>query len=343
MKAVSSGVIAFVLCLTFQSKAQTAGARFLLLRPSASANAMGGIGVATTEDGFATYFNPAGLAFSRGLNISGSFVKPLPFFGDIVHSYGAASFNFVSIGAIGVSGNFYWRGRQFRLNQNAVRAGVLDNYLNYNAKASYATRITENVAVGGSVGIVRQKLEDFGDHSGQITTNSVMFDLGVQIKGVATDLVWTPEVGIEDESGIGELASTDEHRGASFGFAIVNFGPKMTFIDEEQADKPPTLVTTGFAYSPIRSREVGVMIAFEVEKRFFEESFIDYMHYGTEVTLYRFFALRVGRYADTFGANNSYWTWGGGLRTKFFSLSIASYSQSIVRAWHFDGQFHWEF
>jgi hypothetical protein len=85
---ISPGWGLFLILILIQPmNAQKSTARFLLWQPSALSHAMGGVGTALHEDAFAMYYNPSALAFSRRFNAVGSLVKPLPFFGNTVHSF----------------------------------------------------------------------------------------------------------------------------------------------------------------------------------------------------------------------------------------------------------------
>jgi hypothetical protein len=90
--------------------AQSTAGRFLFYNPSAISNGMGGIGVADDRSAFATYFNPAGIAFGPTISACGSYVKPFSFFDNVEHSYFAVSANLKKIGAIGLSMNVFWKG-----------------------------------------------------------------------------------------------------------------------------------------------------------------------------------------------------------------------------------------
>ena len=60
------------------SAATAQSALFLLISPSARAGGMGEAQVALANDSYATYWNPAGLGFQEGYEISGMHVNWLP-------------------------------------------------------------------------------------------------------------------------------------------------------------------------------------------------------------------------------------------------------------------------
>lgn len=315
---------------------------------------MGGVGVSLSDNAFGTYFNPAGLAFSKGLQLGSSIVKPVPFFGNVVQNYNSLSVNLDEIGAFGLSGNFYWRGEQARLHDDGTRtASIEENYFNYDAKLSYAYPVAENIAIGGSIGLLRQNLSERGVgmqlNSGGVT--SVLFDVGFFMKGIAEDATYADD----DEAeavGVPSYAGGRAERGITAGIALLNAGPSIAFAQKSQADPAPALILAGVSYSPVRVREVGILVAIEAEKRFGDEPVldrkitkgaIDYWHFGIEVSVFRMLALRGGKFEDASGPKNSYWTWGIGIETKYASFNVARYTYALFPTWHFDGQFHWEF
>jgi hypothetical protein len=83
--------------------AQKSSARWLFLKPSAEAMALGGTGTGYNLNTFSTYFNPAALTQNRGLNIASSYVNPYPFFPNVTHAFVSFSFNFAQYHTLAVS------------------------------------------------------------------------------------------------------------------------------------------------------------------------------------------------------------------------------------------------
>ena len=275
------------------SSGQQSGARYLLWRPTATSNSMGGVGTALFEDAFAAYFNPAGLAFSGPISLGGSFEQPIPFLASTAHTYISLAGNFGSVGAFAVSTNLIWMGRYPRtLSSGPSPVGVTEPF-DWQAKLSYARVISEDVSAGMSMSFLRENLADYGteQEQGRGQSSSVMFDAGVMVRDLLTEATWDPA---PDDSWapLIEMADTDSRRGFSVGLAIVNVGPRRTFIDAAQFDEPPTQMTLGVAYSPVRSNLAGLLLAVDLEKQFFEDSNLDYVHWGTELSIIRLVSLR---------------------------------------------------
>lgn len=97
MKRIYSIVVALLLIsgpsLNAQSKA---GAIFLLISPGARAGGMGEAQVAVANDAFASYWNPAGLAFQEGSEIAFMHVNWLPNLADdLYYEFFVLSFPFL--------------------------------------------------------------------------------------------------------------------------------------------------------------------------------------------------------------------------------------------------------
>lgn len=304
---------------------------------------MGGVGTALSQDVFASYFNPAGLAFSRQMGIGGSFVRPIPFFGNTAHSYVSFVTDLESLGAIGVSSNLFWKGKQVRT--GAGGPGLLgdENLLDWQGKVSYAKPIIDFLSVGASISVLQENLSEFGtdQEPGMGRSTSVLFDAGIMIKDLWTDATWNP-YDQEADFEFDDIVDPFAHRGVSLGLSVLNLGPNLSFIDPDQSDHPPSVLSLGVAYSPMRSHVVGLLIDVDLEKQLFEKSTLDYVHWGSELRVYRFISLRGGFFQDTYGPKNSYWTWGAGLHLRFASFNVARYTRMLLPSWHVDGTLSWE-
>ena len=304
---------------------------------------MGGVGTALSQDVFAAHFNPAGLALSREMGIGGSFVRPIPFLGSTAHSYVSLVTNLESLGAMGVSANLFWKGKQVRTGPGGPELIGAENPLDWHAKLSYAYPVTEFLSIGASIGVLQENLSEFGtaQEAGKGRSTSVMFDAGVMIKDLWTEATWThydPEV----DSQFDGIVDPVSHRGVSVGLSLLNMGPNLSFIDPDQSDHPPSVLSLGVAYSPIRSTFAGLLVDVDLEKQLFEKSTVDYVHWGGELRLYRLISLRGGYFQDTFGPKNSYWTWGAGFHLKFVSINVARYTRMLLPSWQVDGALSWE-
>ena len=83
MKRIFSIVAALLIISSPSIKGQSdAGAIFLLISPGARAGGMGEAQVAVANDAYASYWNPAGLAFQEGSELAVMHVNWLPSLAD---------------------------------------------------------------------------------------------------------------------------------------------------------------------------------------------------------------------------------------------------------------------
>lgn len=325
-------------------QAQKSTARFLLWQPSATSNAMGGVGTALYGNAFAAYHNPAALAFSPSLSLVGSFVKPIPFLGDMVHSFFSISHRTQAVGAFAISANVLWKGNQTRtLSFGPDPIGTLDEF-DWSGNISYGLHLTNNFAIGGTIKLLKIKINSTTYNirgifeSEIVNTNAVMLDAGVLFKNLIPEATLTPS-GLEVGRFIKKLADNRKVAGLSFGAALLNAGRKVSFLEYPNAksDHLPTRIMLGLAYWPLHSEALGLMLASDLEKLLHESSTFDYLHLGGEARLLSLLCFRAGYFLDTFGSKNSYFTLGGGIHTKYFSLNLARYTRTILPSWHVEG------
>jgi len=319
--------------------AQRSTARFLYWRPTAVSNALGGIGTAYFEDASAAYFNPAALAFGPNVSVASSLVKPFPFFGSEVYSFISASAKIEDFGTIALSTNLYWKGAHVRTGPELSKEDLFD----WQAKLSFGFPIAEHISAGAGLSFLRMMLSEFGagQEQGSGKSSAFLGDLGVFASSLFTEATWSPQE-LDDETEFSKLADTKIKRGLSAGLAILNIGPKISFIDNAQADPPPTVLSAGVTYFPLQSNMLGLMLALDLEKRLYDGAALDYIHYGAEVTFLRILAIRAGYFKGMDPTRNSFPTIGAGIRLKYCSLNIARYTQTILPTWHYDASFFME-
>ncbi|MBI2429044.1 MAG: hypothetical protein HYV29_09670 [Ignavibacteriales bacterium] len=325
------------------STAQTSTGRYLLLKPSAESNGMGGTGVAMERSPFASYFNPAALAFSPSISFAGSLGNPIPFFENIKHSYITGSVHLSGSTTIGGSANLYWKGRHAITSERNEDILSAEDIMDWEAKLSFGHTPSDDFSIGVNIGILQLNLSGIGTgtEQGKGRSTSVVVEGGILYRNFAQEATFVSEQD-ETEKPLSALSDPYVHTGFSFGAALTNAGPQITFIDPAQSDPLPTTLTFGYAYSPVRTYWIGAMLAIDAEEQFSEYSFVDYLHLGTEITLVRIVAARIGYVKDIAGPRNSYWTYGAGLKLKFLHINYARFTRALIPSWHLDGAFIWE-
>ena len=189
MKRIYSIVVALLLISGPSLNAQSeAGAIFLLISPGARAGGMGEAQVAVANDAFASYWNPAGLAFQDGSEIAFMHVNWLPNLADDLY-YEFLGFRryFPNLGTLGGHLIYLNLGEQVRMDEYAQYQGKFTSYMMATA-FSYSTKLSSTSSFGMNAKISYQHLVEIGTGSekGKGTSTDFGFDLGYMKKGFLT-------------------------------------------------------------------------------------------------------------------------------------------------------------
>ncbi len=343
IKGSASFIMAAVMLIQLPAFAQKSTAAFMYYRPGAVSSAMGGIGVSNFENAYSEYFNPAGLAFSPTITAAGSFDHPLPLFLGDAYSFVGASFNVKDLFAVGVSTNLYWKGNEAMTNSSGPLVLGLDAPFDWQGKISVAYRASPHIGVGASVSLLETTIADYGplEVSGNGKSSAILFDIGIMASSLLPEGTLTIP-GLSFGSPLWAWTAVPSQRGISIGASLLNFGGKIKYIDPSRSDYPPTTLLVGASYYPLQSDIAGLMLGIDAEKRLYDGGGLSYLHYGSELTVFRVLALRAGYFQGTASGESSFFTFGAGIRTRFFSLNFARYVQAILPTWQFDGTFSME-
>ncbi len=326
-------------------------ARYLLWQPSARAIAMGGAGNTVSNGVFATFYNPASLAFLKKFHYSSSYGKPIPFLTHTAHALDAVSYSFDKIGTIGFTYNRYWQEAQLLTNESGPEGlggtGYAYNYWqpsHWQLKLSYAALLSKNLAFGISSSVLRIKLSSIGAgrEMGSGETWAFLFDGGLLYRNILTKSTWHPKYDHQYEM-FKKWAPPKPDNGMAIGISISNAGMGIAYIDERQKDNPPTIATLGLSYCPISSPLISLLIAADFDKEIFEESTLDYIHMGNEIRFLDVFAVQTGYFLDTFEPNTSYFTWGLGFVSKYASVYLARFKRAYLPSTYLDFNLSLEF
>jgi len=230
-----------------QPRTITTAVPFLLISPDSRAGGMGEANVAIADNAAAMFWNPAGLGFQRGMDFNFTHANWLPAFNaDLFYDNLTMKRYIPGYGTFGLGVTYLNLGEtEIRTAQN-VAAGVIKSY-EFAITGSYGVRLSQTFAVGTSVRFIRSALTNVGAGNEQGTGigTSISFDLA---------LLWRPQFQ-------GYLADR-----FSFGLNISNIGPKMTYIDEAQADPLPTNLKVGFAYKILNDKYNSLTFAADFNK-----------------------------------------------------------------------------
>lgn len=228
---------------TFTVHAQSeAGAIWLLINPGARPAGMGEAGSAVANDAYASYWNPAGLGFLRGREVALTHTNWLPNLADDIYYEFIGYRHFISdVGTLGGNIVLMNLGEQMRTNEYGDQLGTFSSYM-LAMTGSYGTALTRRSSIGVNVKMIHQHLTDqgAGAEKGKGASTNFAFDVGyMKRQFLLSDL--------------------------TFGAAISNIGPKIAFIDVNQADPMPTNLKMGLNFS-FGGEYNRVTIAYDVNK-----------------------------------------------------------------------------
>jgi len=224
-------VLAAAFGLAQRVQAQTGGAAvvFLMIEPDSRAAGMGNAGVALSDNAYAIFWNPAGLADQRGTEAALTHSNWLPEFNaGLFYEYLVAKHHIPGWGTLGAHVTYLFLGEhEYRDAQN----NLLGNFRSYDLAAglSYAVKASKNLSLGTGIRLIYSSLANVS--VGAQDTNpgiSTGFDLAGLYKTSPFSL--------------GSIQTR-----YSIGFNLANMGPKIQYSDSEQSDPIPTNLRFGHA------------------------------------------------------------------------------------------------
>ena len=214
---------------------------FLLIEPGARAIGMGETYVAVADDATASYFNPAALVGQTQKKLHFTHSKWLPGLADdLSYEFLAYSMPVEGWGNIGLNVALLNLGEQIRTDERGNHQGTFRSY-DVAMSAAYGADIGNNASAGISLKFIRSNLADVGAgiERGRGVGTSFAADLG---------FLWqtTPSL--------------------SLGAALRNLGPKIAYIDAEQADSLPQHIVVGVAYDVMDTQYNDVLLSLDLYK-----------------------------------------------------------------------------
>src|SRR5690625_2506742 len=138
---------------------------FLQIEPDSRAAGMGNTGVALADNAAAVFWNPAGLAFQEGNQVSITHANWLPAFNaDLFYDYLVGKYHVPGIGTFGGHIPFLNLGEQLRTDDTGLEMGRFNSY-EVAAGLSYGYELSPNVGLGTGVRFVYSSLA-----SGELTS-----------------------------------------------------------------------------------------------------------------------------------------------------------------------------
>lgn len=230
------------------------GVPFLLIGPNSRFAGMGETGAAIADDATAMHWNPAGLAFqTQGTEINFTHSPWLAGLGlsDLFYDYLAGKTYIKSIkGTIGVDLTYLNIGEVITTDEFGNRTG--QDYKAYEMAfaVGYATKVSKDLGVGVVARLIYSRLSpndlSVGNEKGSGTAFSTSFDLST---------LWKPS------SGLGFFKNK-----FSIGANLSNLGPKISYVDADQADPLPTQIRVGLGYKIFKNEGNDLTITTDISK-----------------------------------------------------------------------------
>lgn len=214
---------------------------FLLLAPDSRAGGIGESGTGLADNSAAIFWNPAGIAFQTGTELSITHSNWLPQFQlDLFYDYLTYRQYVEDLnGSVTASITYMNFGEFVRTGPDSPEE--LGRFRSFDAALTlgYATKLSEDWGLGLNARLIHSRLSDqpTAEEKGKGVATSVSFDIGA---------MWRPSTFI--------LPLLDEDIGDKFsiGMNLSNLGPKIYYIDRAQADPIPTNFRLGFAFNILK-------------------------------------------------------------------------------------------
>ena len=156
-----------------------AGAIFLLIAPGAGAQGTGEANVAAVNDAYASYYNPASLAFQTKSSIAGMHVNWLPNLADdIYYDFLAYRRELSGIGSLGMHLIFLNLGSQVQTDAEGNELGNFNSNM-WALTTSLGTNLSESSSLGVGVKLLQQNLgPGAGAEDNEGSSTDFLFDVG---------------------------------------------------------------------------------------------------------------------------------------------------------------------
>ncbi|MGE5437228.1 MAG: PorV/PorQ family protein, partial [Syntrophothermus sp.] len=231
-------LVSFIFLTVKETYAQgEAAVPFLLLAPDSRAGGLGESGTGLADNSAAIFWNPAGLAFQTGSEVSITHSNWLPQFHlDLFYDYLTYKQYMEEVdGVVSASITYMNFGEFARTGEGGPE--VIGTFRSFDAALTlgYATKLSSDWGLGTNFRLIHSRLSDqpTAEEQGKGVATSISFDIAA---------MWRPEklvIPFLDEDIGGQL---------SIGVNLSNLGPKIYYIDKAQADPIPTNFRLGFAY-----------------------------------------------------------------------------------------------
>ncbi|MEM1057194.1 MAG: type IX secretion system outer membrane channel protein PorV [Bacteroidota bacterium] len=204
----------------------TTAVPFLQIEPDSRAAGMGMTGVATTDNAYAPFWNPAGLAGQEGTEISLTYAPWLPALGaDLSYNYVSGKHSMGSAGTLGGHFTYFNLGEQTWTDDQGTELGEFRSF-ELAAGLSYGVEVGNGLSIGAGGRFIYSSLV-----SGNILEDA---QAGVSFGADLGVIYDAPQI---DAGGIGVTPS--------LGFNLANMGPSITYLENGVPNAIPTNLRFG--------------------------------------------------------------------------------------------------
>ncbi len=214
---------------------------FLLISPNSRASGMGESGTGLADDASAIYWNPAGLAFQQGNEVSISHANWLPQFhlSDLFYEYLNFKTSIEDFGTVGASVTYLNLGTFIQTAETGPEEIGRFKAFEVAATAGVGLKVSEDWGLGVNLRFINSRLSPIGtaNERGDGVAYNVSGDIAAMYKPKHLMLPFS-DIDVGDHF--------------SMGLNLSNLGPKVVYIDAAQADPLPTQLRLGFAFVPYK-------------------------------------------------------------------------------------------
>lgn len=275
-----------------------AAAPSLIISPSARAWGLGQSYVAVADDATALYWNPGGLAFLKGKNISLTHSQLVPMLApDVYFESINAAWNHKILGTFGLSFIYLTYGSWWETTVGGDQVAEHTSY-EFAVGGYYSLKIDEHTGFGIGLKLSRVYLAPATEATGFVEGAGWSF---------AADLGILGSVG----------------KGFTYGVALQNLGPDMSFVRKEESAPLPRTLRGGISFKPFVGDAYSTLISLEATKalialnevfnKFSEVKRDATLNGGVEVTVAEFVSPRFGYIYDPDGKIKGF-TFGFGIQ-----------------------------
>jgi hypothetical protein len=294
-----------------------AAAPSLIISPSARAWGLGQSYVAVADDPTAIYWNPGGLGFLDGTQISLTHSQLIPMLADDVYFESVnISHTVPSIGTFGFNAIYLSYGKWWETTAEGIQVEEHESY-EFAFGGYYAFRFNETHGLGVGIKVSRVFLAPAIEALGSVEGAGWSFAADFGLLGRLNDRF-------------------------SYGVAVQNLGPDMSFVSKDESAPLPRTLRAGVGIKPFLGEGYSTLVSFEITKAliglddiFTEGDWSELTrdataNGGVELTLANFVSPRVGYIYDHDGKIEGF-TYGFGVRVPVVGVLSFDYA-SVPKA-----------